>query len=313
MISNNSSPHFCVLLAMVLGFSGLQAEPIKVLTTFAPIDSLTRNVVGDVASVQMLLPPGVGPHDFSFSPGDLKKIAEADVIVMNGLHLEEWLEKPLKNSAKKDVLVIDSSKDVKALENLEKITVEEEGHHHDHSHGHGHDHGDVNPHIWLDPILASAQVAAIRDGLSAKDPANADTYKRQADAFIVKLAALDEEIRATTDALKSRKLLTFHDAFVYYANRYGFEVVGVFQPFPGKEPSPKYLKKLKDTIEEKNVRVLFSEPQYSPSVMTSLAKDLNVPIAVLDTMETGQPSADLYENTQRANLNSLKTHLNAQP
>lgn len=308
----------CILFFSILS---LTAEPIRVLTTFAPVDSLTRNVVGDAAKVEMLLPSGVGPHDFALSPGDLKRIAEADVIVMNGLDLESWLEKPLKNTAKKEVLVIDTSRGIQTSGNMAAVGLpsdaakQPEAHSHDHDdHSHkGHDHGEINPHIWLDPIFAIAQVEAIRDGMKAKDPTKAAAYDANAKAYSEQLHKLDQDIRDTTSQLTSHNLITFHDAFVYFAKRYGFEIVGVFEPFPGKEPSPKYLKQLKDTIQEKEVRVLFCEPQYSPSVMNALAKDLGIAVATLDTMETGQPGPQLYENTMRANLDSLKASLNAQP
>lgn len=310
---------YSLFLLLLLPFSA-GAERLQVLNTFAPIDSLTRNVAGDVADVAMLLPPGVGPHDYAMSPGDLKKIAGADVIVINGLGMEEWLDKTLKNSMKKGAVLIDTSKGVKTLESPEMLSAGDDGkkaahdhdHHHDHDHGHHH-HGGINPHIWLDPILAIGQVEAIRDGLSKKDPANAAIYSANAKAFVARLRDLDKEIRQVTNPLESKELLTFHDAFVYFANRYGFKVVGVFEPFPGKEPTPKYLQQLKTLIQKNKVRVLFSEPQYSPSVMTALAKDLGLPVAALDTMEVGKPSAGLYETTMRANLETLRASLNAQP
>ncbi len=271
-------------------------EKLHVLATFAPIFSLTKNVTGDAATVTMLLPPGVGPHDFALSPADLRKLATADVIVSNGLGLESWLEKAIRGGAKKGVLQIVASAGISTMQTPETIggSDPEEG---------------PNPHLWLDPIRASKMVETIRDRLSERDPDNAPAYKTNADIYTARLRQLDSSIRAETEKLSEKRLLSFHDSLPYFAARYGFEIAGVFEPFPGKEPTPRYLKRLRDTIREKRVKVLFSEPQYSPQMLRTLSGDLQVPIAVLDPMETGEPRADLYENVMRSNLRALMAAL----
>jgi len=289
------------LAAFLLTVFALHAEPVRVLTSFAPLDSLTRNVVGDAATVEMLLPPGVGPHDYAITPGDLKKIAEADVIILNGLGLEAWLGKAITNSARKDAVVVDTSTGIPPITEVTQIGG--------HSHAHNHDHGDANPHIWLDPVLAKLQVEAITRAMVARDAANAEIYKTNAVAYLAKLDALDADYKALAATLPNKKLITFHDAFVYLAKQYGFELIGVFQPFPGKEPTPKYLTQLKNVIEANDVKVLFAEPQYEPRVMRTLAEDLGLAIATLDTLEVGEPDAGLYEKVMRANLESLRTAL----
>jgi len=266
------------LLLFLLTFVGtVLGAPIEVLTTFPPIDSLTRNVAGDAAHVEMLLPPNVGPHDFALAPSDLRRISKADVIVSNGLGIESWLQKAIDSNAKPGSLNLVASKGIDS----------------------------DNPHVWLDPIFAIQMVANIRDGLKAKDPANAAIYEANADNYIGKLRKIDVDIRATTEKLQDKRLLPFHDSFGCFAKRYGFEIVASIEEFPGKEPTPKYLNKIHQIIAQKQVRVLFTEPQYTAQMVRSLSEELHVPIAVIDPMETGTPGADLYERVMRDNLKSL--------
>lgn len=268
------------LALMVRPCSAAEAR-LRVLATFAPIYSLTANVAGNAADVQMLLPADIGPHDFALSPKELKKLNWADVIVCNGEGVEEWLDKALK-TARPGVLRVIASEKIKDA---------------------------INPHVWLDPVFAITMVETIRDALMARDKAHAADYERNAAAYIERLRRLDADIREVAGKLPQKKLLTYHDSLACFAQRYGFEVVGSVEPFPGREPTPKYLKKLRGLIVEKQVKALFSEPQYSPRILESLSRDLQVPIAVLDPMETGEASAGLYEQVMRSNLKSLQEAL----
>ena len=269
-------------------------EKIQVLATFSPMFSFAKNVAGDAADVEMLLPPNIGPHDFALSPRDLKKIANADVIVENGFGLETWLDRAMQGGLKPGALRIVASRGLAPLENPPELGPKP-----------AEDESGPNPHVWLDPVLAIKEVENIRDGLMQRDPPNADTYLANANAFTTKLRNLDDEIGRATVALANRRMLTFHDSFPYFAARYGFEVVGVVEAFPGKEPTPRDVKRLHDLITGKKVTVLFSEPQYSPRLLDSLAAELKVPIVVIDPMETGDPAAEYYETIMRKNLQSL--------
>src|SRR5581483_8765438 len=158
---------------------------------------------------------------------------------------------------------------------------------------------------WLDPELAIKEVENIRDGLMQRDAANAETYLANANAYCTKLRNLDDEIGRATVSMKNKRLLPFHDSFPYFAARYGFEIVGTVEAFPGKEPTARDIKRLRDIIQERHVTALFSEPQYSAKILESLSRDLQLPIVVIDPMETGEPSADFYETVMRKNLQAL--------
>ncbi|MBV9130658.1 MAG: zinc ABC transporter substrate-binding protein [Verrucomicrobia bacterium] len=272
---------------------------IAILTTFAPVHCFALNVAGDAADVSVLVPPNAGPHDYAFSPADIQKIAKADVLIMNGVGLESWLQRGIKSAGRKDLLVVDTSAGINLITGLEVRSLP--GVHSEPDP----DAGGPNPHIWLSPINAIKQVENIRDALVSRDLSNAETYRANAVAFIKRLNDVDAEIRLATGSLPNKNLITFHDTFPYFARDYGFNVVATFEEFPGKEPSPRAIEKLRKTIAAGNVSALFSEPQYSPKAMQVIGKEFKVPVVQLDPMETGDGSKDFYERVTRKNLDAL--------
>jgi zinc transport system substrate-binding protein len=272
---------------------------ISILTTFAPLHCFASNVAGDAADVSVLVPPNAGPHDYSFSPADIQKIAKADVLVTNGAGLENWLQRGIKGAGKKGLLVVDTSAGIDLISGLDVrplpgVHAEPDP-----------DAGGPNPHIWLSPINAIKQVENIRDGLVARDPINAGIYRANAEAYILRLKGLSEQIRTATASLPNKNLITFHDTFPYFARDYGFNVVATFEEFPGKEPSPRTIEFLRKTIERGNVSALFSEPQYSAKAMQTIGNEFKLPVVQLDPMETGDGSKDFYERVTRKNLDAL--------
>jgi zinc transport system substrate-binding protein len=284
-------------IVLLIGFVSSACPRLAVLTSFAPIHSLALNVAGDAADVSVLVPPGAGPHDYAFSPSDVAKIARADILVVNGAGLESWLKKGLLAVGRKDLRIVDTSRGIELITGLEvrklagaRSDPDAEG---------------PNPHVWLSPRNAIVQVKNIRDGLAAADPEHAEIFIKNADAYIHRLIALDNEIRAATDSLPNKSLITFHDTFPYFARDYGFTVAATFEDFPGKEPSPRAIKQLRETIESAHVVALFSEPQYSPRAMQLFAQEFKIPVVQLDPMETGDGGKDFYENVMRKNLEAL--------
>jgi zinc transport system substrate-binding protein len=272
---------------------------IVILTSFALVRCFASNVAGDAADVLVLVPPNAGPHDYSFSPADIQKIAKADVLVINGAGLENWLQRGIKSAGRKDLLMVDTSAGIQLITGLDVRPLP--GVHSEPDP----DAGGTNPHIWLSPVNAIKQVENIRDALVSRDPANAETYRTNAVTYIRKLQSLDNEIRTATHSFPNRNLITFHDTFPYFARDYGFNVVATFEEFPGKEPSPKAIEQLRKTIAVGNVCALFSEPQYSAKAMQIIGKELKVPVVQLDPMETGDGSKDFYERVTRKNMDAL--------
>jgi len=314
----------CVLVGLMSAVSrqALATEPkpsLRILTTFAPIHSWTLNIVGDDASVELLLPGDVGPHDFQLRPQDLRKIRQADLIIANGLGMEGWLDKAIAGNAKESASrIVQVSKGLKSqliyhlpVLSLDPKTARQKDH--GHAHGHDHDHeaeGEApNPHVWLDPMLASHGVSNIVEALIRADPSHATGYRTRASGYQTRLLALDDEIQKGLRSVTNRTIVTYHDAFPYFCRRYGLELAGVIEEIPSVSPSPKYLANLSAVIRARQVRVIFTEPQFNPRLVKQLTRDLGIQFTDLDVLETGEATAAFYEDAMRRNLRSLQTTL----
>lgn len=279
-----------------------KAEKLNIVTSFLPIQSHTLAIAGDHANVKQLLAKDTGPHDFQLTPADVKKLSDADLLIINGAGIEEWLGELIKKSGNKSLVVVDTSNGIKLVESPEEIEIG-----HSHSHAHDHDHGDgANPHIWLDPVIAKKQAANIVAALQKADPANASAYAQNGKAYEAKLATLDSDYRSTLAPLPNKNLVTFHDAFPYLAARYKLNYVGAISEFPEKDPSPKQLAALVDKIRSLKVGVLFAENGYAPGLLKKIAGETGAKVSELDTLEVGQGTPTAYLDRMGANLESLR-------
>ncbi len=276
----------------------IQSKGVKVVTTFLPITLFTEAVAGDCADVTALIPANLGPHDFQATPSDLTDLSSANVLVKNGLGMEEFLDDLISSADNKDLMVIDSSSGVSTIESVED----------DHGHDHGHSHGEVNPHIWLDPILAVQQVENIRDGLVKADPSCADGYKKNAELYTAKLKKLNTEFTAKLKPFKGRTFVAFHDFAPYFANRYSLKAEYLVD-LPEMNPSPADLQRVAAQVKASGLNALLSEPQEGKRSFNALAKDLGVNIVEFNPLETGSiESAKVpgtYFEVMRSNVNNL--------
>jgi len=277
-----------------------KAEKLKVVTSFLPVQSHTLAITGDHADVKQLLAKDTGPHDFQLTPADVKKLSDADLLIINGVGIEEWLGELIKKSGNKNLVVVDTSKGIKLVESPEEIEIG-----HDHSHAHAHGDG-ANPHIWLDPVIAIKQAANIVAALQKADPANASAYAQNGKVYEAKLSALDSDYRSTLAPLPNKNLVTFHDAFPYLAARYKLNYVGAISEFPEKDPTPKQLAALVDKIRSLKVGVLFAENGYAPGLLKKIAGETGAKVSELDTLEVGQGTPTAYLDRMGANLESLR-------
>ncbi|NET59352.1 MAG: zinc ABC transporter solute-binding protein [Symploca sp. SIO2E6] len=291
---------------------------LQVVTTFLPITQFTKAVAGDRAEVNQLLPANVGPHDYQSRPQDAQRLAEADVLVQNGLEMEEFLEDLVANASNPDLKIIDSSEGIATITNEE---VEESSHDHDHDHDHDHEegeekaeeghhhHGEYNPHVWLDPKRAIEQVENIRDGLIAADSEGEAEYTANAAAYIEQLQKLDAEITSTLQPYAGQTFVAFHDFAPYFAQSYDLEAEFLVD-IPEENPAPADVKRVTDAVEEAKLKALLTEPQAGENTFAALAKDLNVQISTFDSLETGSPEAlepDYYIRIMRENVQDLVT------
>jgi len=303
-------PRVLSVLALVLG---LQTAPavaaggkLRILTTIPPLHCWAKNVAGDVAEVENLLPADVGPHDFQLRPKDRERIQAADVIFLNGLGLENWLEKVIASTDRPGRLVVraaDGLPRTNLIFDLPQVQVGSGA-------AHGHDHGTgANPHIWLDPLLAKHAVSNLVSTLSQADTGNAAHYSANGRRYCERLDLLDADLRSELSRVLRRDIITFHDAFPYFCNRYGLKLVGVIEEVPGASPSPRYLSALSKAIRDRGVTVVFTEPQFNPRLAQQLARDLGLAVAQLDVLETGPLTAAAYEDGMRRNLKALTSAL----
>lgn len=316
-------------LVLLLGF-GLLGPPVsaadstdpgrrlRILTTLPPLYSWTAQVAGDLAQVENLLPGDVGPHEFQFRPRDLEKLRQADLIIANGLGIENWMEDAIRNNAKESARRVVRTSDglqPHLIYHLPDFAVEgaesksSKGHDHDHDHDHDHAGETGNPHVWLDPVFARHGVTNILRALQQADPARAAGYARNAEQYLETLRRLDADFAQLSREVKNRRLVTYHDAFPYFTRRYQLELVGVVQDVAGVEPSPKYLAALSRAIRREKVAAIFTEPQFNPRLVRRLSEDLKIPVAELDVLETGKPTPEFYESGMRRNLAALRNTL----
>ena len=300
-------------LAVVFLSLTVVAEPLRIVVTVPAIHSWAANVVGEAAEVETLLPADVGPHDFQFRPSDMRKLAKADLILINGLGVDDWLTRTIANGGGKPghrVITVSDGVATQLIYHLPQLTIDA-GKSSAHAHGHDSkaDKDPPNPHIWLDPIIAQQCVSNILAALLVADPSNAEGYKSRAAAYLRELTDLDRSIRSSLMEVKNRRIVTFHNAFPYFCRRYDLTLIGVIEQVPSVDPSPKYLAGLLAAIRKNSVDVLFTEPQFNPRLAKRIAGDLKIQMAELDVLETGKSSKAFYVEGMRRNLAALKAAL----
>jgi|UniRef100_UPI004049C072 ABC-type Zn uptake system ZnuABC Zn-binding protein ZnuA len=310
-------------LVLVAGCNGSAASPspsestgaaadYTVIATTSVFADLAQLALGDNVTIETIIPAGVDVHTFEPSPADAQKLAGADLIVMNGLGLDEWALSLLEAAGKgeEDVLElaegIDESNAWVYLEGEEHD--EEAGEEHSEEEGEEHGHGGTDPHIWLDPKGAAIYVNRIAARVAAELPERAAEIESARDAGLAEIAALDEELRVGFAAVEAsaRKIVTFHDAFGYFARAYEIEIVGVAVEAPGQEPSAKEIAALIDAIKAAGVTSVFSEAQFPSKVLDQVAAETGA--TVLENLYSdalGDAPANSYLGAMRANASAI--------
>lgn len=275
------------------------ANKLRVAATFYPLYEFARQVGGDKVAVTTVTPAGSEPHDFEPSPRDVANLQKTAVLIYNGGTMEPWVERFLADYPHQAI---------KASSGIDLIRTNEDPEHAA--------AGSLDPHFWLDPVLAQRIVATIRDGLSAADPANRQYYSAQAAAYSAKLSELDEQMRRSLATCKTRTIITSHQAFTYLAKRYTIDIVPIAGLNPDAEPTAKQLAELSDLIKAKGIKYVFFETLASPKLAETLARETGARTAVFDPIEglndEQQKQAKDYLSIQRDNLAALKTALDCQ-
>ena len=292
------------------GAVGAENARMRVVTTTYPIylftSALTRDVDGvvverlDTGSTSCL-------HDYTLSVNDMKKLADADVIALNGAGLEDFMDDALATS---NAAVIDCDQGVDLLPALNSHDVEEDHAHDAHDHDHeDHDHGDIDPHYWMDPRRAVQMMENLADGLSQADPAHAQDYARAAQSCTAQLSGWAEELNDLFDSARRQEvdfsgLITFHDGFQYFAAAYDLPLLASIEEEAGSEASAKEIVEITDLVKEKGIPVIFTEVNGSDATAQAIRRETGCAVEQLTMIMDGPD--DQLENYYDALLANAK-------
>ncbi len=278
--------------AFVMGGCGQQAEQsgkLSVAASFYPMAEFARAVGGDKAEVYTMIADGVEPHDWEPGARDLTRLAKAKVFVYNG-GVEPWAEPALNAVADDGVLAVEAG----------QAFIKPDSR--------------LDPHFWLSPKKAAAEVAAVRDAFMKADAANAEYYRQHAEAYIAKLMALDERLERVAQNAKIKTFVTTHAAFGHLASDYGLKQLAIMGLSPQAEPSPAALNKLIDVMHEEGIKYVFFETLVSPRIAETIAQAAGADTLVLDPLEglseEGRKNGDGFIKIMERNITNLDIALN---
>jgi zinc transport system substrate-binding protein len=296
-------------MGVVLGAGQAQCQPAKmrVAASILPLGDFCRQIGGDKVEVRILIPPGASPHTFEPSPGMLTDLTTTKVLVYIGAGLEPWLERFIKGFRGKKPAVVEAAHGIPLITEIPEHAKVATSHRPKQTNevGHNHEHGSGNPHIWLDPILAQDICRRIAAALIEMDAENKAVYEANLANYLEKLSQLDQTIAAAAATLRLREFVSFHPSFTYFARRYNLQEVGIIEVAPGREPTPRALKNIIKAIHHYGIKVIFSEPQFSPRIANVLAKEAGVSVLSLDPIGGRPPYGDDYIKLMQYNLETM--------
>ncbi len=271
--------------------SGDASGKLTVVTTTTVFADMVSNVGGDLVSVTSIVPKNADVHTFEPRPADVRTVASAKLLVMNGLGLDDWLQKTITDASAAGTPLLQLGVDLPGVILLPGETSATE-----------------NPHLWMDVKYAELYVDRIAQALGSADPAHAAAYETQAAAYKQQLEALDSWVRTQIATIPeaNRKLVTFHDAFPYYAREYGITIVGVAVEAPGQDPSAGYTAQLITAIKNAGVKAIFSEAQFPAKLVDELASETGCKVVSnLYDDALGDPPVTSYEEVIRWDTTQL--------
>jgi zinc transport system substrate-binding protein len=257
---------------LLLLFSGCTDTPqqnngkLKVIASFYPMYDFARSVGGDRIDARTLIPAGVEPHEYAPTPSDIMALNEAQVFILNGVIEESWAPRLIAGLDNRNLKVVDTSRGISLISSQD---ANEPGN---------------DPHIWIDPVYAKKQVAAIRDAFIQADPAGKDYYEGNADAYMQKLGALDAQFRETIAGCRKKDMLITHATLAYFCREYGCNQVPIEGASAEGEPTPATVAAIIRQAKEKNITVVFVEKMFNPNIAQSIADDIGGHVVVFDTV-----------------------------
>ncbi len=277
---------------------------IKIVTSFYPMYLLTSNIVKDADNIELInmVDSSTGClHDYSLTTDNMKLLEDCDIFVVNGAGMESFLDKVIQQ--KPNLKIVDASE---GIELIESNYNEDDDHDHDHDHDHDKEY---NPHVWLSVKNAIKQVQNIESKLIEYNPDNKDIYSNNTKEYISQLNELDTKIHTELDKIENKNIVTFHEAFPYFAKEYNLNIVAVVQREAGSEPSAKELQETIEKIKKLDVKAICVEPQYSTKSAETISKETNVGVCTLDPIVTEESKNSSYIDIMNKNLETLKEAL----
>ena len=283
IMTNKIQTYLLTFFFLVFSLISSANAEVKVVTSIKPIHSLVSYIMDGVGKPDVIVDGYNSPHSFSLKPSHAKMLENADLVIWVGEDLEAFLEKPLQTIAKKakNIELMDL-KGIKKLEFREKNIFEEHDDHKEKDGHEGHAHGKYDPHVWLDPINAKVIIKEITNQLVQLDSKNSSIYKSNSKKALIDLDKLVKDIKKELN--KDLRFVVFHDAYQYFENRFDIQVLGALTVNTDVMPGAEQLSKIREVIEHEKVNCLFSEPQFNPAIIKSIAKDTKIKTGILDPL-----------------------------
>lgn len=292
------------------GFSGCgtpakESSRLKLLSSFYPIAIMALNITDGVegVAVESMAQQQTGClHDFQMTTADMKKAETADAFLINGAGMEGFLDKI--SDQLPELPVIDSSTGI-------PLIASGEDHHHDGGEGHDHDQEAYNPHLWVSITNCMEQVRNLSEGIIALDPEHEAEYRENTETYLEKLSALRDKMHSALDHVKNKDIITFHEAFPYFAEEFGLHIAAVINREPDSQPSAKELADTIRLVRETGVKALFVEPLYPETSADIIAAETSAQVYVLDPAVSGEWDKNAYLTAMESNLQVLEQALNS--
>lgn len=266
------------------------SDTVNLATTFYPMYIEALNITKDIPGVKLInmAPPTTGClHDYQLTPKDLKKMSEVDILIINGAGMETFTDKIVSQLT--ELKIIDASRDIPLIKGEED---------------------EYNPHVWVSITNAIKQVKNIEEQLAILDPDHAVHYAANAEAYAAKLADLRVRMHQVIDNADRKDIVTFHEAFPYFAQEFNLNIIAVIERDPGSEPSAADLSETVKTINETGTKVVFTEPQYPAKSAETIVRETGIELYILDPAVTGEMEPDAYLNIMEKNMDILRKALN---
>ena len=292
-----------ILALLMLCGCGAQAKKSNgkfvVYTSFAVMEDFAGRLCTDETEVRQLVPSGAEPHDWEPSPKDMAGMADADLIVINGMGMEGWADKVRKSLPNAKFVVL--SDGIAGFKDMD--------HDHDHSDdGHAHDHGGIDPHVWLNPMHAVTEVRNLRDALIAMDPENEALYNERFAVFEQEAIALDAEFTAALSGSAQKSIVVSHEAYGYLCEAYGLTQIPIEGLFADGEPSPTKIAEIIEFVKSNQIEYIFFEELLPSKALDTIAAGTGVKTLLLSPLEYIGDGED-YFSVMRMNLKNLSEAL----